>query len=73
MITAPNPVLSINNATEIAGSSPSIPLGEAALPATVHPRTGLLRLSKILAPRGPISVGKSTWWAGVKWADFPSR
>ena len=25
----------------------------------------LLRLSEILAPRGPIPVSRSTWWAGV--------
>jgi prophage regulatory protein len=28
--------------------------------------TGFLRLSSVLAPRGPIPVSKSTWWAGVK-------
>ena len=28
--------------------------------------TGFVRLSGILAPRGPIPVSKSTWWAGVK-------
>jgi prophage regulatory protein len=25
----------------------------------------------ILAPNGPIPVGKSTWWAGVKSGRFP--
>jgi predicted DNA-binding transcriptional regulator AlpA len=35
------------------------------------PETGLLRLSSILAPRGPIPVGKSTWWDGVKSGRFP--
>lgn len=30
------------------------------------PTTGLVRLSQILAPRGPIPVSKSTWWQGVK-------
>lgn len=32
---------------------------------------GLLRLSSILAPDGPIPVSKSTWWAGVKDGRFP--
>ncbi len=35
------------------------------------PKTGLLRLASILAPRGPIPVSKSTWWAGVKSGRFP--
>lgn len=35
------------------------------------PQTGLLRLSAILAPNGPIPVGRSTWWAGVKTGRFP--
>jgi len=35
------------------------------------PRTGFLRLSSILAPKGPIPVGRSTWWAGVKEGRFP--
>lgn len=35
------------------------------------PATGLLRLSAILAPAGPIPVGRSTWWAGVKSGRFP--
>lgn len=34
-------------------------------------RTGLVRLSAILAPNGPIPVSKSTWWAGVKSGRFP--
>jgi prophage regulatory protein len=33
--------------------------------------TGFLRLTSILAPRGPIPVSKSTWWAGVKSGRFP--
>jgi predicted DNA-binding transcriptional regulator AlpA len=32
---------------------------------------GLLRLSSIIAPNGPIPVGKSTWWAGVKTGRYP--
>lgn len=35
------------------------------------PRMGFLRLSSILAPDGPIPVGRSTWWAGVKSGRFP--
>jgi hypothetical protein len=36
------------------------------------PETGLVRLSSILAPKGPIPVCKSTWWAGVKTGRFPA-
>lgn len=35
------------------------------------PVTGLVRLSQILAPFGPIPVSKSTWWQGVKDGRFP--
>jgi predicted DNA-binding transcriptional regulator AlpA len=35
------------------------------------PRTGFVRLHSILAPEGPISVGRTTWWAGVKSGRFP--
>jgi predicted DNA-binding transcriptional regulator AlpA len=35
------------------------------------PETGFLRLSAILAPRGPIPVGRSTWWHGVRTGRFP--
>lgn len=35
------------------------------------PATGLVRLASILAPHGPIPVGKSTWWEGVKSGRFP--
>ncbi len=35
------------------------------------PETGLLRLAMILAPVGPIPVGKSTWWEGVRTGRFP--
>jgi prophage regulatory protein len=34
-------------------------------------RIGLLRLSDILAPRGPIPLSKSSWWAGVKVGRYP--
>ena len=35
------------------------------------PETGFVRLSQILAPKGPIPVSKSTWWQGVKDGRFP--
>ena len=35
------------------------------------PKTGFIRLSAIIAPLGPIPVGKSTWWAGIKDGRFP--
>ena len=35
------------------------------------PRGGFVRLTSILAPHGPIPVGRSTWWAGVKSGRFP--
>ena len=38
---------------------------------TAFPRTGLVRLSQILAPEGPIPVSRSTWWAGIKDGRFP--
>jgi prophage regulatory protein len=45
----------------------------ARLNADSHhfPQTGFVRLSSILAPTGPIPVGRSTWWAGVKEGRFP--
>ncbi len=44
---------------------------DKAAVASVIPATGFLRLSAILAPTGPIPVGRSTWWAGVKDGRFP--
>ena len=35
------------------------------------PETGFVRLTSILGPEGPIPVGKSAWWAGVKSGRFP--
>jgi len=35
------------------------------------PKTGFVRLSSILAPKGPIPIGRSTWWSGVKSGRFP--
>ncbi len=36
------------------------------------PPDGFVRLSAILAPRGPIPVSRSTWWAGVKTGRYPA-
>lgn len=35
------------------------------------PETRFIRLSAIIKPRGPIPVGKSTWWQGVRDGRFP--
>jgi predicted DNA-binding transcriptional regulator AlpA len=35
------------------------------------PQTGFVRLPSILAPKGPIPLSKSTWWAGVKDGRYP--
>jgi prophage regulatory protein len=35
------------------------------------PETGFLRLGSILAPKGPIPVSRSCWWAGIKAGRFP--
>lgn len=35
------------------------------------PETGLVRLSQILAPKGPIPVSRSSWWAAVREHRFP--
>lgn len=35
------------------------------------PNTGFLRLPSIIAPKGPIPVSRSTWWAGVKEGRYP--
>ncbi|PNG25608.1 helix-turn-helix transcriptional regulator [Methylocella silvestris] len=35
------------------------------------PQTGFVRLNSVLAPIGPIPIGRSTWWAGVKSGRFP--
>lgn len=35
------------------------------------PKAGLVRLSQILAPIGPIPISKSAWWQGVKDGRFP--
>ena len=35
------------------------------------PKSGFVRLSSILAPAGPLPIGRSTWWRGVKSGRFP--
>jgi prophage regulatory protein len=40
-------------------------------PSSHFPSTGFVRLSAIIAPHGPIPVGKSTWWQGVRDGRFP--
>jgi prophage regulatory protein len=35
------------------------------------PETGFVRLPSIIAPQGPIPVGKSTWWEGVRSGRYP--
>lgn len=35
------------------------------------PATGFVRIGSVLAPRGPIPVSKSTWWAGVRAGRYP--
>lgn len=39
---------------------------------TTLPNEGYVRLSQIIGPSGPIPVGRSTWWAGVKSGRFPA-
>jgi predicted DNA-binding transcriptional regulator AlpA len=36
------------------------------------PDSGFVRLRAILGPIGPIPVGRSTWWAGVRSGRYPS-
>lgn len=46
---------------------------KAAVPirANAFPTTGLVRLSQILAPHGPIPVSRSLWFQGVADGRFP--
>jgi prophage regulatory protein len=34
-------------------------------------RTGYVRLTDILAPSGPLPIGRSTWWQGVRDGRYP--
>jgi predicted DNA-binding transcriptional regulator AlpA len=46
---------------------------EATDPAGLldFPNTGFVRLRSIIAPNGPVPVGRTTWWEGVKSGRFP--
>jgi predicted DNA-binding transcriptional regulator AlpA len=35
------------------------------------PNDGLVRLSSILAPKGPLPISRSSWWAGVASGRYP--
>lgn len=35
------------------------------------PAEGFVRIQEIIAPKGPIPVGRSTWWADLKDGRFP--
>ena len=58
------------------GKSATNGLGALSLPEQLVefaalPKSGLMRLSSIIGPGGPIPVSKSTWWAGVKSGRYP--
>lgn len=36
------------------------------------PDAGFVRLASIIGPTGPIPIGKSTWWAGVRSGRYPA-
>ena len=40
---------------------------------TSLPETGFVRLPSIIGPKGPIPVGRSTWWEGVRSGRFPQQ
>ncbi len=44
---------------------------QSGLPPQPFPAEGFVRIQDIIAPNGPIPVGRSTWWAGVKDGRFP--
>lgn len=44
---------------------------ERSQASTKFPETGLVRLKQILAPRGPLPISRSGFWAGVKNGKFP--
>ncbi len=44
---------------------------KAAARAFEFPSTGFVRLNAILAPNGPIPVGRTTWWEGVRSGRYP--
>jgi prophage regulatory protein len=44
---------------------------QSSTPPPSFPESGLVRLAAILAPKGPVPVSRSTWWAKVKSGEFP--
>jgi predicted DNA-binding transcriptional regulator AlpA len=41
-------------------------------PETLASGDKLLRLPQVLAPEGPIPVGRTRWWAGVRSGEYPA-
>ncbi len=35
------------------------------------PLSGFVRLSRLLAPNGPLPISKSCWWEGVRQQRYP--
>ncbi|URD34573.1 helix-turn-helix transcriptional regulator [Methylobacterium tardum] len=35
------------------------------------PLSGFVRLSRLLAPNGPLPISKSSWWEGVRKGVYP--
>jgi len=35
------------------------------------PNDGFVRLNSILAPKGPLPISRSSWWAGVASGRYP--
>ena len=47
------------------------PTEPPALPATVLPTEGYVRLHQIIKPTGVIPVGRTRWYAGIAGGEFP--
>ncbi|MCJ2084181.1 AlpA family phage regulatory protein [Methylobacterium sp. J-090] len=41
------------------------------IPTHGLPSSGFVRLSKIIAPGGPLPISKSSWWEGVRSQRYP--
>jgi predicted DNA-binding transcriptional regulator AlpA len=39
--------------------------------SSAWPNGGFVRLSSILAPKGPLPISRSSWWAGVASGRYP--
>jgi prophage regulatory protein len=39
--------------------------------SSAWPKDGFVRLSSILAPKGPLPISRSSWWAGVTSGRYP--